>query len=104
MDSIDQSSEAVVIKPTHDIVASSVQTLKAELLPLTQQGAKHLILDLQEVGMIDSTGLSVIISTHNTLQKQGGSLEVINVSPDILKLFHIMRLDTHFVVKARETV
>ena len=54
--------------------------------------------DINDVGMIDSVGLGVLIATHNSLQKNDGVLNVINASENIYKLFKVMRLDRHFKV------
>jgi hypothetical protein len=41
----------------------------------------------------------VLISAQNALRVQGGSLKVIHASPDILRLFKILRLDAHIVIE-----
>jgi anti-sigma B factor antagonist len=101
MSHIEQTNGTTLIKPEADIVASSAHYLKTELLNLIQQGATKVIVDLQEIEMVDSTGLGVFIAAQNSLKEDGGSLEVINVSADLFHLFQIMRLDKHFTVKAR---
>jgi anti-anti-sigma factor len=55
--------------------------------------------DLEEVKMIDSSGLGVLIAAHNSLQKLGARLELLNVSDDIRKLLQNMRLDKHFTIQ-----
>lgn len=102
MDQVQSSNDRAVITPSKDIVANTVQDLRAELFEVIQSGEKHVVVDLQHVEIVDSTGLGVLISAQNSVQEQGGGLTVINVSDDILRLFKIMRLDQHFVVQARE--
>ncbi len=98
---IEEKDGAILVKPDEDIVASKSLKLKKELLALIKNGEKNLIIDLQHIEMLDSTGLGILISAQNSLLEEGGALEVINVTADILKLFKIMRLDKHFVVKGK---
>ena len=87
-----------VVKPGRDIIASGAEDLKIKLLELVKKGLKELIIDLTGVEIVDSVGLGVVISTHNSLNNTGGKLKIINASEDIYRLFQTMRLDQHFEV------
>jgi anti-anti-sigma regulatory factor len=52
--------------------------------------------------MVDSAGIGLLISAHNSLKKAGGELTVIQVSKDILDLFRTMRIHQHFSVSGSE--
>jgi len=58
-----------------------------------------LIVDLAGVRMVDSVGIGLFISAHNSLRKIGGVLVLINTSKDLLDLFTNMRLNQHFTIK-----
>ena len=93
---------AKTVTPGMDIVASMAEEFRAELLKSVEEGVKELTADLDGVGVVDSVGLGVLISAHNSLQKNDGVFTVINASEDIYKLFKVMRLDRHFEVKMAE--
>jgi anti-anti-sigma factor len=93
------NASGVVVRPGQDIVASSVEDLRAEWKKLLQSGVAALTVDLAGVEMIDSVGLGLLIATHNTLGKSGGRLRVCGASPDIQSLFRTMRLDKHFILE-----
>ncbi len=97
-DAMTDNSE-IVVKPGRDIVASMVEEFRRELRDLAQRRPAALRLDLAEVDMIDSLGLGLLISAHNTLAGQGGKLILDNVSPDLASLFRIMRLDQRMDVR-----
>ena len=61
-------------------------------------GIVHLTLDLAGTQMVDSAGIGLLISAHNSLKKAGGELSVIHASKDILDLFRTMRIHQHFCV------
>ena len=89
----------IVARPGRDIVASMVEEFRRELRELVQRRPTALRLDLAGVGMIDSLGLGLLISAHNTLANQGGKLILDNVSQDLASLFRIMRLDQRMDVR-----
>ena len=80
-----QSNE-ITVQPDYDIVTSKCDVLRDELLKSIQDGIKNIAIDLKKVNIVDSTGLSVLISAHNSLKKEGESLKLMNVSDNILKL------------------
>ena len=58
----------------------------AEPVPLT-------ILDLSGVPYMDSAGMGVVVNFHVHCQNKGGRLVAAGVSPRILELFKITRVD-----------
>ncbi len=89
------------VKLDKDIIASMAADFRDKLLSLVKEGIEDLTLDLNQVKMVDSVGLGVLIAAHNSLRGIGGKLRVKNVSNDIYRLFKTMRLDQHFeVIKA----
>ncbi|MDQ2872220.1 MAG: STAS domain-containing protein [Candidatus Eremiobacteraeota bacterium] len=56
----------------------------------------RVILDLQTLEFIDSTGLSTIVRLGKQLKERGGQLAVVVTKPSIRKLFSITALDKRF--------
>jgi len=59
-------------------------------------------MDLAAAEMVDSAGIGLLISAHNSLKKAGGELTVIHASKDILNLFRTMRIHQHFSVSGNQ--
>ena len=93
-----EKADEKVIRPGGDIVASMAADFRQDLLKEVESGTKRLVVDLNEVEMVDSVGIGVLVATHNSLSKNGGQMAVSNASEDIFKLFKTMRLDQHFQV------
>ncbi len=98
MSKINKKNDQATVVPGADLVAGIVLDFRKELTDLIKDGCKKIRIDLGNVGMIDSSGIGVLISAQNSLKKINGTLSVFNISPDILKMFKIMRLDKHFEV------
>lgn len=86
------------VAPSGDIVASSVPGLRLALREMCGDGVRELVLDLGQVGMVDSSGLGLLIATHNSLAKAGGTLAVEGASDDLLGLLRAMRMHQYFSI------
>jgi anti-sigma B factor antagonist len=72
--------------------------LKQACLLRTAAGATAIVLDLTNVGIVDSCGLSLIISVKKAVDAQGARFALCGVSPVIQRLFEITKLDRAFAI------
>ncbi|MBY0506188.1 MAG: STAS domain-containing protein [Bryobacteraceae bacterium] len=91
----------VVFQPEGDLVAASVPELRARLRELVGDGARTLVIDLEQTRMVDSVGIGLLIATHNSLRKVGGQVSVVRASADIVQLLTTMRIHQHFPVSGQ---
>lgn len=98
MSEIVRDGDRTVVRPGIDIVASMAEDFKRELLSAINEYTGDFVIDLKGVRMVDSVGIGVIITTHNTLAQAGRNLKIINVSKDVFGLFSTMRLNRRFTI------
>jgi len=99
MIAVTREDNKVVVRPDGDsIVAASLPELRLKMLAIVAEGVEELVIDLTDVHMVDSSGIGLLISAHNSLRKAGGRLAVIHASAEILDLFQTMRMHQHFSV------
>jgi len=99
MIAVTKEENKVVLRPAGDsIVAASIPELRSKMREIVDAGARQVVVDLSDVQMVDSCGIGLLISAHNSLKKVGGQLAVIHASTDILELFQTMRMHQHFSV------
>jgi anti-anti-sigma factor len=91
-----EENKAVLRPSGENVVATTVPELRSKMRAAVEDGVRELVLDLAEVQMIDSTGIGLLISAHNSLSRLGGRLEVVHASKDIVDLFQTMRIHQHF--------
>src|SRR5690349_4350207 len=77
-----------MVKCTGKLVAGSTQLLQSEVRALLPE-AKRVVLDLTDLGYMDSTGLGSIIGLYVSAKSAGSKLEVINLSQRVRHLFSI---------------
>jgi len=72
------------------------ELLKETIQKLMEQGHKQLLLNLADVPYVDSAGLGEIVRTYTTVNRQGGSLKLLNLTKRITDLLAITKLLTVF--------
>src|SRR6266568_557527 len=70
--------------------------LKDKMRSVVQQGRKHVLLNLGDVSYVDSAGLGEIVQAYATLNKNGGTLKLLNMTKRIKDLLSITKLLTVF--------
>jgi anti-sigma B factor antagonist len=63
---------------------------------LVQQGYKNVLLNLGDVSYVDSAGLGEIVQAYATVNKNGGTLKLLNVTKRLNDLMSITKLLTVF--------
>lgn len=83
-----------------EVDVSSAPALQQRLGELFSGGAGKVVVDLTDVGFIDSSGLGALVSARNAAEESGGALSLVCTSERILKLLMITGLDGVFDVHA----
>lgn len=86
-----------------DLTASALPKLQAALKAELAHDANEVIFDLRKTLMLDSSGIGLLIATHNSLTRKQGTLRVVQVSDDILQMLQSMRLVSRLNVTGKET-
>lgn len=76
------------------VAGSESQALDAALRQDWCRNIHRVVLHLAEVEMIDSSGLGLIVRNMSTLRKRGGDLRLTQVSPFILEVLRVTRMDS----------
>ena len=71
-------------------------TLHTKLHELIDKGRKQVVIDMQSVKFINSTGLGLLIGGVTTMKNAGGRLTFANTSEKIWSLITISKLTTVF--------
>jgi anti-sigma B factor antagonist len=85
------------VRCTGKLVAGSTGILQTEVRSLLP-GSRRIVLDLTELGYMDSSGLGSIIGLYASAKSAGGRLEVINLSARVRQLFSITNVLSLFEV------
>ena len=70
--------------------------LRELLIDLVSQGSYQLVVNLDEVGFLDSTGLGVLVGDLKRVRAHDGSLDLVCTQQRILKIFRVTGLTEVF--------
>lgn len=77
-------------------VGQEAALLRETVTSLAAAGRRNVILRLDGVDYIDSTGLGALVMCATSLRKQGGNLKLVNLNKRNLELLVITKLATVF--------
>ena len=89
-----------VIEIGGEIDVYTAPRLRESIVAAVEAGHSRLIIDVQKVDFLDSTGLGVLVGALKRVRADGGSLDIVCTQERILKIFEITGLDKVFGLHA----
>lgn len=74
--------------------------LKTYILRMIEQGERNIIVQLEQVRFIDSSGLGALLSGYKNAAANSGKLALANLQPQVLSMFELTRLNRVFDIYA----
>lgn len=93
--------DVTVVAIRGDVDIETAPQLRAHFLELVGSARHHLVVDLDDVGTIDSSGLAVLVGVLKRVRVAGGSLRLAFAHERIHKIFRITGLTHRFSIHAR---
>jgi anti-sigma B factor antagonist len=72
--------------------------LKAQMLKLFEEGKNSLVIDLQEVRFVDSSGLGALVSGFKNASSRNGNLKLSGLQLQVKSMFELTRLHRVFEI------
>ncbi|MGH8913895.1 MAG: STAS domain-containing protein [Acidimicrobiia bacterium] len=82
-------TETIILEGSLDL--ANVGDLRDSIQELRNRGMSRLVIDLTNVGFVDSVGIGLLVTTHNRLEVDGMSMRLI-VAPRLMKLLELSGL------------
>lgn len=88
-----ERDDVVIVTVSGEVDVYTAPQLRSVLEERIVAGHTRIVVDLKEVGFLDSTGLGVLVGRLKAVKKLGGWLRVVCTDERILRLFGITGLD-----------
>ena len=72
--------------------------LKTQMLKLFEEGKTNLVVDLQSVRFVDSSGLGALVSGFKNASSRNGSLKLAGLQLQVKSMFELTRLHRVFEI------
>ena len=79
-------------------VGDEVSRFRDQLQKLIISGHRNIVLQMEDVDYIDSTGLGALVMAYTSMQKAGGKIKLLNLSRRGIELLVMTKLTTIFEV------
>jgi anti-sigma B factor antagonist len=85
-----------VLEVGGEIDVYTASLLRERLIELVEGGSRHIVVDMEAVEFLDSTGLGVLVGGLKRVRALDGSLRLVCSQERILKIFRITGLEKVF--------
>jgi anti-sigma B factor antagonist len=95
-----ESDGTLVVDVAGEIDVYTSPKLRERLVGLVNDGANSIVVNLEDVEFIDSTGLGVLVGVLKRIRARGGSLSLVCQREGLLRVFTITGLEKVFAIFA----
>lgn len=96
---IDEQGTTVLIEVKEErLDAHNSSELKTQMLSLFDEGKNNLVIDLQDVRFVDSSGLGSLVSGFKNASARNGTLKLSGLQPQVKSMFELTRLHRVFEI------
>jgi anti-sigma B factor antagonist len=74
------------------VIGRTNDSLAAELRKLAESAPCNVLINLTDVAQVDSSGLSTLVRSFVTLERDGGSLKLLNPNGHVREILELTRL------------
>jgi anti-sigma B factor antagonist len=85
-----------IIEVGGEIDVYTAPRLREVIVAAIEEGHTRLVIDVEKVDFLDSTGLGVLVGALKKVRADGGTLDIVCTQERILKIFDITGLDKVF--------
>jgi anti-sigma B factor antagonist len=90
--------DRTIVEVGGEIDVYTAPRLREQLVDLVADGKYHLVVDMERVDFLDSTGLGVLVGGLKRVRAHDGSLRLVCTQERILKIFRITGLTKVFPI------
>jgi anti-sigma B factor antagonist len=96
---IRQRQGITILDPKGKItIGSGDIALRDSVTEALESGARKILINLQDVSTIDSSGIGELVAAYTTVTNQGGKLKLVGLPPKVSDILQITQLVTVFEV------
>lgn len=95
---IQKHAGVVVVSPRKDFDAGTVEEFQHRTDGLLGGGFRYFVINLEEVGFVDSAGLGALVRLYKRVRIGEGDVCLAHLSPSVTRIFELTRLSRVFDV------
>jgi anti-sigma B factor antagonist len=93
-----KQGDASVLTLRGEIDVYTAPRLRQAIVDLVESGERRIVVDMEKVDFLDSTGLGVLVGALKRVKTNEGSLSIVVTQDKLLKIFEITGLNRVFAM------
>jgi anti-sigma B factor antagonist len=93
-----READVCIVRVGGEVDVYTSPSLKSALVAAASDSCRVVIVDLDKVGFIDSSGLGVLVGALRRAREADGDLRIVSACEAVVKIFRITGLDRVFPV------
>ena len=89
-----------VVAASGEIDVAAAPMMREQLVDLIAAGTTRLVMDLEDVDFIDSTGLGVLVGAVRRARAADGDVRLVCTNSRLLRVFEVTGLDDVFAIES----
>lgn len=103
----DEANDLLRVTPTDAgfTLAGEIDGQSSPLLAQALEGLadRHIALDMSAIDFVDSSGLRVLIDSHQRAEEAGGSVTLVEISAPVARLLELSGMEGYLRIKSSTT-
>jgi anti-sigma B factor antagonist len=95
-------SEVEIVKPSGRLDVTSAAKFRRDVAEFAATKPRFLLIDLENVSFMDSSGLGALVSALKTIRSVNGELAVCSLSEQVKMLFDLTSMSKIFTIYANQ--
>lgn len=93
-------NDTLILILSNDITLYQVDKFKESLRKVrhAEENVRNVIIDLKDVGFIDSLALGALTTFSREIREEGGDVKLVNLNEKIQQLFNVTRLSKTYEI------
>ena len=100
---VEEKNGISIFRVEGDIDINSSPGVKKSFDKVISEKKDKIVINLKDVGYVDSSGLATLVEVLKNMRGYGGKLKLTNLSPKVMGLFEITKLNKLFDIVAEES-
>ncbi len=99
---LERREDIAILRIKEDITFTNNEEFRRTVEKVTSSDARHVVFDFAEAGFINSSALAVIAMAFNAMSGKGGKVVLLNVQPEVERVFKIIGFDAMMPMASTE--
>ena len=89
----------VLVTPNEEIEVYNIAEIKESIFEIVERGNNKMVMNLENVEYIDSSGLGALVTLLKKLRSGNGKLVLVNPKSSVKQILGLTNLDKVFIIK-----